>query len=76
MHSHIDKAYTFLDDHLPATYSAATHNILKENGAEVSISIITNVRNRINERVDVLNALLQVAQKNKAQVEELINKVS
>lgn len=69
---HIDSAYAFLDEHLPVSYSAKTKKILTEKGIKVSGSIINNVKNRIHERLDVLNALLIVAKTNKAQIEELI----
>lgn len=76
MHSHIDKAYEFLDKNLPTLYSTAVQKNLRYQGIEVSHSIIKNVRNRTSIRIDVLNALLDLARKEKKQVEELINKVS
>lgn len=68
---HIDKAYKFLDRYLPNPYVPKTEDYLKNKGQDISRSTINNVRNRNNERLDVLNALLIIAKQNKAQVEEL-----
>lgn len=76
MQTHIDKAYQFLEDNLPTTYSIAVQKNLQYQKITVSTSVIKNVRNRVSVRIDVLNALLELARKNKAQVEELITKIN
>lgn len=64
MHSHIDKAYQFLEKHLPFHYVTPTQLILKKASINVTEDVIRNVRNKKNKNIDVLNALLKVAKKN------------
>lgn len=72
MQSHIDKAYKFLDAHLPYEYTKDVQNELKKQSVEVPGTVIRNVRNRKNERIEIINALLLVAKRHKKQKEELV----
>lgn len=65
MHSHIKKAYDFLDAHLPFNYTKETHEILKKANIFISSEVIRNVRTKKSpNNIHVLNALLKVAKKN------------
>lgn len=64
MHSHT-KAYQFLDEHLPHRYVELTQKVLRKGNITVSDNVIRNVRSQKPGSVDVLNALLVVAKKNK-----------
>lgn len=70
MHSHT-KAYQFLDDHLPHRYVTLTQKVLKQANITVSDNVIRNVRSEKPGSVDVLNALLVVAKKNKKAKEKV-----
>lgn len=70
MHSHT-KAYKFLDDHLPHRYVTLTQKVLKQANITVTDNVIRNVRSEKPGSVDVLNALLVVAKKNKKAKEKV-----
>lgn len=73
MQPHIIKAYNFLDKHLPYNYTEQTQEVLRESKITVSNEVIRNVRtNRTTKNLDVLNALLKVAQKAKKEKESLL----
>lgn len=71
MQPHIQKAYQFLDAHLPTNYVFETNKILKEANFVVSSDIIRNVRNKRTYNLDILNALLKVAKKQAKSLEAL-----
>lgn len=72
MRSHIEKAYQFLEDHLPFNYAEKTKDILAKAKIDVTLNVIRNVRcKKTTSNVAVLNALLKVAKKNKKANEEL-----
>ena len=72
MQSHIEKAYKFLDQHLPFNYREETHKVLESAKIDASLDVIRNVRTRkTKSNIAVLNALLKVAKKHKKQNEEL-----
>ena len=72
MQTHIQKAYSFLDDHLPYEYTNEVIATFKKQNIEASSSVIRNVRNGITTtRSDVLNALLLVAKKHKKLKEKI-----
>jgi len=71
MQPHIQKAYQFLDAHLPTNYVYETNVILKKANFVVSSDIIRNVRNKRTYNVDILNALLKVAKKQKSALDIL-----
>lgn len=72
--SYINEAYDYLNLYLPHRYSKDTQKNLTKDGIDVSISTITNVRNRTNgnERLDILNALLMIAERNKTYLEGVV----
>lgn len=78
LRTHINEAYEYLDCYLPNRYSKEVQKRLKEKETKVSITTITNVRNRTNgnERLDVLNALLEVAEQNKAYLDRIVKIVN
>lgn len=72
MQSHIEKAYNFLDAHLPFNYREETYKILKSAKIDVTLDVIRNVRTKkTTSNIVVLNALLKVAKKHKKQNEKL-----
>ncbi len=75
MQMHIDAAYLFLNEYLPPNYSPQVKAKLKLKGIEVTTSTVNNVRNKVHLKIDVLNALVEVAKNNQAQLEELIENV-
>lgn len=71
-HSHIAKAYDFLEAHLPYEYANDVVRELKKKNVEVTSDVVRNVRAaRTTNRIDVLNALLLVAKKNKKLLEKI-----
>lgn len=74
MHSHIEKAHLILDKHLPKRYVRLVLQKLPANG-DVTSSIIRNVRIGLNDRIDVLNAMVEVALENK-KLEEKFKKLT
>lgn len=72
VHSHISKAYDFLDAHLPYEYANEVVKNLKKKNVKVTSAVVRNVRAaRTTGRIDILNALLLVAKKNKKQLEKI-----
>lgn len=66
---HIDKAFVIIDEYLPSPY---VERVIKKFAKDPpSKSIIRNVRSRLNDRIEVINALVEVALENKAAIEEL-----
>ncbi len=72
MQTHIDKAYKFLDEHLPYEYVKEVKTELSKKGIDTSGTVIRNVRTGKSKRLDVLNALLIVAKQYKNEKEELV----
>lgn len=78
MHSHIDKAYEIINEHLPTNY---TEKVLeKSTDKSLTSGIIRNLRNRVTlypvSKIDVINILLEVAiehKKEKERLQELLN---
>lgn len=68
--THIDKAHDLIDKYLPTSY---VEEVLKKlpAGHSVSKSMIRNVRAKLNNRLDILNALVEVAKEHQAQIEKL-----
>jgi len=72
MQTHIQKAYSFLDAHLPYEYTNEVLSTLKRQNIMTSSSVVRNVRTGITTtRADVLNALLIVAKKHKKLKEKI-----
>jgi hypothetical protein len=67
---HIDKAYEIIDNHLPFNYVEAVLNKIPKE-ANVSKGMIRNTKKKLSKRIDVINAMVEVALENKALVDEL-----
>lgn len=67
MQLHINKAFVFINNHLPAYYVSKVLEKLPL-GTSVTSGIIRNVRNRTNpslvNRIDIINLLVEVAKDN------------
>lgn len=69
---HTDKAYTIIDVYLPPAYVSLVQSKLSKKGINtVSSSIIRNVKNKTNTRIDILLALVEVALENKKTIAQL-----
>lgn len=76
MQTHINKIYDFINKHLPYSYVDEVIEYFKEkNITSPSKSTIRKVRTRVSSsyeiRFDILEALVEVATKNKEAVENL-----
>ncbi|MBB4802491.1 hypothetical protein HNP37_002564 [Flavobacterium nitrogenifigens] len=70
--SHNQKAYEFINKHLPSTYVDLTINRIVEKGQSAPTkSLIRNVKNRTILRNDILLALVEVANENKLAIERI-----
>lgn len=70
--SHNQKAYEFINKHLPVTYVDLTIACIMKKGQEApSKALIRNVRNRTIFRNDILLALVEVAVANKEAIERI-----
>lgn len=67
---HIAKAYKIIDEYLPFNY---VEEVLKKLPKDSSItkSIVRNVKKKHSVRIDVLNAMVEVALDNKKQITKL-----
>lgn len=67
---HIAKAYKIIDEYLPFNY---VEDVLKKLPKDSSItkSIVRNVKKKHSVRIDVLNAMVEVALDNKKQITKL-----
>lgn len=72
---HINKAYDIISEGIPDNYVEMVVEELQVEKTEFMERVIRNVKNRVTEypskRLNVLNALVKVAQKYQAQVDEL-----
>lgn len=75
MHSHIDKAYDLIKDSLPDNYVRLVMEKLP-NEPGLTSGIIRNLKSRITKypstRINVLNALVEVAKEYKVDCNKLI----
>jgi hypothetical protein len=64
---HIEKAYKIIDEFLPFNY---VEEVLKKlpKGTSITKGIIRNVKKKKSSRLDVLNAMVEVALDNKKQM--------
>jgi hypothetical protein len=67
---HIAKAYKIIDEYLPFNY---VEEVLRKlpKGSSVTKNIIRNVKKKNSSRLDVLNAMVEVALDNKKQMAKL-----
>jgi hypothetical protein len=70
--SHNEKAYKYLEEHLPYMYVDLTVDWLVKKGYKSpNKSLIRNVRNKTILRNDILLALVEVATENKNSIERI-----
>jgi hypothetical protein len=70
--THIESAYVIINAHLPTIYASSVQEKLKKKGIpNVSSSMIRNVKNKTNLRLDILLALVEVAQENEQTIKDL-----
>ncbi|OYX86768.1 MAG: hypothetical protein B7Y83_00070 [Flavobacteriales bacterium 32-34-25] len=69
--THIDKAHELIDKYLPTAYVDEVLKKLPE-GHNITKGMIRNVRAKLNNRLEILNALVEVALENKSKIETLI----
>ncbi|MBW4362116.1 hypothetical protein [Flavobacterium taihuense] len=67
---HIEKAYEIIDNYLPVNYVEAVLAKLPKN-TNITKGMIRNAKKKLSKRIDVINAMVEVALENKALVEEL-----
>lgn len=67
---HISKAYEIIEEFLPLNYSSAVMNKLPKDGS-ITSNMIRNVKKKLSSRLDILNAMVEVALENKNQQEKL-----
>lgn len=76
MHLHIDKAYKIIENNLPSNYVDKVLNKLKGD-ATLTAGIIRNMKARVTEypntRINVLNALVEVAKEYQKDIKQLEN---
>lgn len=69
MQIHIDNAFGIIDEYLPSTYvERVLEKIPKHTPSK---SVIRNIRMRLSVRIEVINALVEVALENKSEIEKL-----
>lgn len=68
---HIEKARGIIKEYLPKTYVDKVAEKLAEQKIKITNRVIMNVRHGFAERVEVINALVEVALENKKQLEKL-----
>ena len=66
IHLDTDKAFDFIDQHLPERYSRQVWNMLPEN-KKVALDYIRRVRKNRIKNIIIMSALYRVAQFNKIQ---------
>lgn len=72
MDVHIEKARSIIVEYLPSEYVEKVLEKLPLD-SKVSKGTIRNVKNKLSNRLDVLNAMVEVALEYKALQEKLIN---
>ena len=78
MQLHIDNAYELIKEYLPDFYLERVREKLPEN-ITVSDGTIRNIKNRFNKpdgKIEVLNALVEVALENKKAMEKLASEIN
>jgi hypothetical protein len=78
VHSHIDAAYLIIEQHLPANYVQTV--IEKLTDPTLTEGIIRNIKHRVTKypatRLNVINALVEIALEHKSQKEKLASLTS
>jgi hypothetical protein len=73
MQLHIDKAFEIIEEHLPQEY--VNKVMSKFPKKDITRGIIRNVRNKtgkLENKIEVINALVEVALEHKAEKEKLL----
>lgn len=70
MDPNITKAYEIIEEHLPFNYSSEVMNKLPKDGS-ITMGMIRNVKKKLSSRLDILNAMVEVALEHKTQKENL-----
>jgi 3-dehydroquinate synthetase len=73
MQMHIDKAFIIIEEHLPQEYVNKVMDKLQSK--TITRGIIRNVRNKtgkVENKIEVVNALVEVALEHKAEKEKLL----
>jgi hypothetical protein len=68
---HIESAYVFVKMYLPNQYVEKVQAKLVGQEIIVSDSMVRNVKNRTNDRNDILLALVEVAKENKDSIDKI-----
>jgi hypothetical protein len=74
MQIHIQKAYDLIDKYLPANYAKGVLKKLPEDSG-ISKGMIRNVKKKTSTRLDILNAMVEVALEYKELEEKLKEKL-
>ena len=75
MQTHIESAFEIIDNYLPDRYVSSVMNKLPKNHS-INASTIRNVRLKKSNRVDIINAMVEVALENKKQLEHLKKQIA
>jgi hypothetical protein len=75
MQLHIDKARLIIAEFLPSEYVEKVLAKLPKD-SNISKGTVRNVKNNLSNRLDVLNAMVEVALENKALQEKLIQTIT
>lgn len=68
--THIEKAYEIIDKHLPVNYAVLVLAKFPKN-TDVSYGMIRNTKKKLSKRIDIINAMVEVALENKELKEKL-----
>lgn len=66
---HIDKAFVIIEEYLPTLYVERVIEKIDKN--KPSKGVVRNVRAKLIPRIDVINAMVEVALENKKDIEKL-----
>jgi hypothetical protein len=67
---HIKKAYEIIDQYLPRDYVSQVYEILPKD-TTISVQSIYNARKKMSKRIEIVNAMVEVAMKYKKMQEKL-----
>lgn len=72
---HIAKAYAIIDQYLPRDYVAEVREKLPK-GSTISVTSIYNARKKMSKRIEIINAMVEVALKHKKLQEKLAKAIN
>lgn len=75
VHLHIVKARKFIEEHLPNYYVRLVLEKLHKDG-NVTNHMVRNVKKNRSDRLDILEAMVEVAKENKKQTQKFITKIT